>query len=514
MQPTDIATFYDQVPYPRLAYHYTHPDRMAVIGRLFGMQPKSVAHCRVLELGCAAGANLVPLAYTLPRSEFVGVDLSIRQIAEARAMAAALNLDNVRLEQMDLCELNASYGEFDYVVAHGLYSWVPECVQSQVLDVCASVLAPHGIVYVSYNAFPGCHLRRMLRGMAMYHVRSVEHPREIAPQVRGLIEFLAAMARPADSPYALVLHELKQTVAQMSDSGLIHELLEADNHPVLFHDFIRAAEAAGLQYLTEATFADRADLGVKPDVLGRLREQHGEIGSEQYLDFFNGQSFRRTLLCRCEVTLDRSIRSEQVDDFLVASSAETVLANADLAGDTSVRFVTIHGVATSSHRPIFKIALVLLAAQYPLAIPFPELCQKIGLQLGRTLRDDEIVALRGELLSRFMMEKEVIELRLSQPLFTYQPGPLPLASSVAMYQAAQGWPLVTLTHKMTGIPDSNMTHLLPLLDGEHNWEQLVDCLANANVSEARASTSSSCEPHQEVLRKALAYFARHGLLVQ
>ncbi len=510
MQQADIATFYDQIPYPRLAYHYTHPDRMAVLGRLFGMHPQSVERCRVLELGCAAGANLVPLAYTFPQAEFVGIDLSSAQIADARALANAAGLNNVRLEQLDLRDLDGTFGTFDFIIAHGLYSWIPESVQSKVLDVCAKMLSPQGIAYVSYNAFPGGHLRRMLRGMAMYHVRDTDNPREIVGQMRGLIEFLAAMATPADGPYALVLRDLKRTVAQMSDSGLMHEFLEADNRPVLFHDFIRDAEAAGLQYLTEVTFADRAELNVAPDVLQQLRQQHGEVGSEQYLDFLNGQSFRRTLLCRREVALDRDVSGLQVEGFLVASSAQSTASPSDLTSGQVVRFTTVHGVSATSNRPALKVALTTLSECYPQAIPFPQLCQRVGERLGRTLTGDEVAALRGEMLGRFIMEKEVVEFRLNQSVLTHQAGVQPLASPVARYQAERGWPIVTLTHKMASLPDPRMAKVLPLLDGEHAWDQLAEFLFRGAVGDAEKADS---EQLQGLLGTTLAHFARIGLLI-
>lgn len=511
MRQADIATFYDQIPYPRLAHHYTHPDRLAVLGKLFGMRPPAAESCRVLELGCAAGANLIPLAYALPGAEFVGIDLSSKQITEARSFASALELTNVRLEQLDLRELDASFGMFDYIIAHGLYSWIPAEVREQVLQVCGKLLAPQGIAYVSYNAYPGCHLRKMLRGMAMYHVSNTDDPREVVTRVRGLVDFLSEMVRPVNSPYALVLRDLRQTVAQMSDSGLIHELLENDHHPLLFHDFIRAAEAAGLQYLTEATFADRADLNAASGLLEPIRREQGEIGGEQYLDFLSGQSFRRTLLCRQEVPLERDVSAAHVEDFLVASSAQSPASHADVVGDATVRFTTIHGAATAANRPAFKTALAILAECYPSAIPFPRLRQLIAERMQRALNEDDAAALRGELLGRFMMEKEVIEFRLSQPEMSHEAGARPLASSVARCQAAQGWPLVNLTHKMAPTPDPRMASVLSQLNGEHTWVQLEQVLADT-LSDGAAPLPR--DAHSEALRTMLTHFGRHGLLVR
>ncbi|HKD36864.1 MAG TPA: class I SAM-dependent methyltransferase, partial [Pirellulales bacterium] len=82
-----MSSSYDRIPYPRHSYAFTHPDRMATLATLHGMSPPPVARCRVLELGCASGSNLIPMAYALPHSEFVGIDSSHRQMDDARKFA-------------------------------------------------------------------------------------------------------------------------------------------------------------------------------------------------------------------------------------------------------------------------------------------------------------------------------------------------------------------------------------------------------------------------------------------
>ena len=143
-----LATSYDEIPYPRLAFPYTHPSHLATIGRLLGLLPAPVDRCRVLELGCAGGANLVPMAYAIPSSTWVGIDLSERQIAEGRAFADALGLTNVVLEQLDICEAAESladrFGPFDYIIAHGIYSWVPDLVKQALLVGLSAVACSRG----------------------------------------------------------------------------------------------------------------------------------------------------------------------------------------------------------------------------------------------------------------------------------------------------------------------------------------------------------------------------------
>ena len=160
-----MQTDYDEVPYPSLSYAQTHPDRLATIATLLGLQPAPVTHCRVLELGCAGGGNLLPMAQGLPGSEFVGLDVSEAQITAGQTLRQALGLNNLTLTQMDILDVPAGLGQFDYIIAHGIYSWVPPQVRDKVLQVCQDHLAPQGVAYVSYNCYPrlahdGHHPRR------------------------------------------------------------------------------------------------------------------------------------------------------------------------------------------------------------------------------------------------------------------------------------------------------------------------------------------------------------------
>src|SRR5437868_15404402 len=148
-------TSYDEVPYPSLPYPYPHPDHPAVVATLLGLSPARPDRCRVLELGCAGGGNLIPMAYTYPESTFLGIDLSVEQIRQGEELREALGLANIELRAMSILDVDDRFGTFDYIICHGVYSWVPEAVQDKILEVCARHLAPEGIGFVSYNTFPG-----------------------------------------------------------------------------------------------------------------------------------------------------------------------------------------------------------------------------------------------------------------------------------------------------------------------------------------------------------------------
>ena len=208
-----LLASYDAVPYGGGAIASTRPDYVAAAARLRGLRAPDVRRCRVLYLGCATGGNLLSMALTFPESTFVGVDLSPRQIASARAAAQAIGVDNVRFEAMSIADIDDDFGTFDYIVSHGVYSWVPAEIQHAILAVCARNLAPDGIAYVSYNTYPGWHARAVVREMMLFHDRPELSPSDRVQRARDLLESVAKAVPKSDEVYAAVLQEEIHCVA-------------------------------------------------------------------------------------------------------------------------------------------------------------------------------------------------------------------------------------------------------------------------------------------------------------
>src|SRR5262249_45705279 len=157
--------------------------------------------------GCASGGNLIPMAEGLPGSEFVGIDLSERQVAQGRATVADLGLGNIDLRRLNVLDVAPDLGRFDYVIAHGGYSWVPAPVREKLLAVCRGHLAPNGVAFVSYNPYPGWHSRQAVREMMQYHTRHLNDPHARVTQGRGLLTFLAQSVPPENSAYGTMLRQ-------------------------------------------------------------------------------------------------------------------------------------------------------------------------------------------------------------------------------------------------------------------------------------------------------------------
>ena len=152
----ELRKAYDEIPYTNAPEPYTHISRIAAIGRLRGLAPASPSRCRVLELGCADGGNLLPMASHYAESEFVGIDLSPIQVAIGCQRIEELGLPNFELRAANIMELDeTNLGQFDYIILHGVYSWVPVEVRDRILSICSKHLTRNGIVYISYNVYPG-----------------------------------------------------------------------------------------------------------------------------------------------------------------------------------------------------------------------------------------------------------------------------------------------------------------------------------------------------------------------
>ncbi|MGH9351306.1 MAG: methyltransferase domain-containing protein, partial [Terriglobia bacterium] len=199
LQPSvSKPTSYDEVLYPGFSFVQSHPDRLATQATMFGMTPAALESCRILELGCGDGANIIPVAFGLPHSRCLGIDLAARPIAIGQGVIDALGLKNIALRQMDMMDAGKDLGEFDYIIAHGIYSWTPPAVQDKLLAICSENLAPDGVAYVSYNAYPGGHIRQMMRRMMLYHTRNISDPMERVRNGLGFLQGLIASLKEPD----------------------------------------------------------------------------------------------------------------------------------------------------------------------------------------------------------------------------------------------------------------------------------------------------------------------------
>jgi SAM-dependent methyltransferase len=315
-----MRTSYDEVPYESLPFAQTHPDRLATIATLLGLKPPPVGRCRVLEIGCASGGNLIPMALTIPESTFLGIDLSRVQLEQGQQLLQSLPLRNIELKHFNVLDLNRDCGRFDYILCHGVFSWVQAAVQDRILTLCSENLTPHGIAYISYNTYPGWHMRGLIRDLMSYHARQFTLPLHRVQQARNLLDFLARATAAEHTPYSLLLGSELDSIRRQSDSYLFHEHLEESNEPLYFYQFAERAAAHGLRYLADVDLRAMVPANFPPEIANVLQMLSPDlIHLEQYTDFLRNRTFRQTLLCHQNLSPSYALRPQQLTAFHVAS---------------------------------------------------------------------------------------------------------------------------------------------------------------------------------------------------
>jgi methyltransferase-like protein/trans-aconitate methyltransferase len=454
----DAETTYDLVPYESRPYPQAHPDRLATVATLFGARPTQPERCMVLELGCASGGNLIPMAVELPESSLLGLDASARQIDDGRRTIEAVGLSNVELRHADIHETSA-LGTFDYIVCHGVFSWVPAGVRDRILDICAENLAPDGVAYISYNTYPGWHFRGMVREMMRYHAARFDDPATRVRQAAALLDFVASSAAAKEGPYGQLLNEELQLLRRVSGSYLFHEHLEDTNEPLYFHRFVEQAASRGLQYLGEAEVSSMAAYRFPEEVRETLRRISSDwIQAEQYLDFLRNRTFRQTLLCHGDVELDRSVDVARLRDLHVAAAVRPAPPSEGGDADVAAVFRGRGNQEISTRHPQLSAALGLLAETWPGALPFAELCAAAG--AGDS--GDE-GALAAQLL-RLYVSGGPIELHSTAPVFVRTVSDRPQASPLARHQAVESNIVTNLRHERVQLSDLER-FTIRLLDG-------------------------------------------------
>ena len=512
------ASAYDRMVYFGHPFEQTHPDRLATIASLHGMEPAPVSCCRVLELGCADGGNLIPMAYQWPRSEFIGIDLSEQAIAKAVASAASLELGNIRMIRGDILDIGADLGQFDYIIAHGVYSWVPPPVRDKVMAIFRRNLSPAGVAYVSYNAYPGSHLRDIAREMMLFHVRAIGDPQARVDQARRLLEVLAEASNEKEL-YGFLLHGQWERVRDMPDSRLYHDDLEESSRAFYLHQVVEEAAGHGLQYLSDAMHPllslDRLPAPVAA-MISQIPETDA-VGREQYLDFIKGCSFRATLLCHQEVSLRRQMEPASIARYHLIANTVPAAAGFDLNAAEIARFKTADGGTIATDHKLSKAALVHLGTVWPQAVAFRDLVERarslIGAAAGATGDGQaDVEALEKILFS--MACAGPVTLSLCPPRLTTVVSERPEASLLARRQGAEGPMLTNLRHIAVVMEDEQVRRFLALIDGTRTPGEIVrDLNAATPPDPGGGGESGRPEVTREDVAHNLTVMARLGLLV-
>jgi methyltransferase-like protein/SAM-dependent methyltransferase len=476
---SSTISVYDSVPYPSLAFLQTHPDRLAVMGTLFGVNPAAVEHCRVLEIACGNGSNLVPMAYGLPSSEFVGVDLAAKPVELARERIRGLGLKNIRIEAMDLMVVGPDFGEFDYIIAHGVYAWVPKAVQEKILAICKANLSANGIAFISYNTNPAGHVRGILREMMQLHGRCVLETANPVKQGRDFLEVIVK-ATDARSPWKALFEQELKLMFNRNENVVYHDDLGECFLPVSFGDFAEQAAHCGLQFLSEANLSDILEPELGAEALAALSQlaQGDLIAYQQYVDFARYRRFRQTLLCHADLRLRREEVPAHARKLLVASPLKATAERPDGA----VEFTNTRGADTlTTNNPAIIAILRRLEEIWPRAEGFEELANAMLPLVPEEQRTEAVDGLAQAVLR--LGANKLADLRTYELPLAAGVSEKPTASLLARLMVQEGGTVTTLLHTHLHIEDQQGRRFLQLLDGTRDRQALTDALAAESPSE-------------------------------
>lgn len=459
----------------------------------------------MLEIGCSDGGNLIAMALGLPESSFVGIDAAGSSIALGRERVAELGLTNVELLHADLTNLSEPLGQFDYVISHGVYSWVPPPVRAKLLELCRDSLLPDGVAYVSYNAYPGGLLRRAARDLMRFHLGDEPDPgRRIEDGLSALSRLTAGS--PPGSPYRLAMEaELKLLVAAGS-SFVFHDALAPENQPFYFSEFCAAAAQHGLGFLTEAHFVESTEAAALNGLARPLPDGATDelLRAEQYLDFAKGRMFRQTLLVHASALPRRRLSVEQIRQLFVSARIEPAARAEHVGSEELERFQAPRGVQISTDNPVAKTALKMLADAYPRMLSFGELLEAV---LRQTSLSGEAERAAQDLSQVLLIcyANSVVELRSEPARLVLEVSDRPLASPWARLQAREDGGVTNLRHtQVTLTPDAR--RLLCLVDGAHTRLELAQALFGGDEASAEGDDVARVE---QLLRELAAL----GLLI-
>lgn len=519
-QGPEVAAHYDAVPYHGKTFSVTSISRLAGVAQFAGLVPPPIEGARVLEIGCGDGGNLLALATAFPAAHFVGFDASFGQIAKAQEIMLGARVENAELHCRDVSTPPADLGTFDYIIAHGVFSWISPAARTGLLETVRTCLAPGGIAYVSYNCYPGWHTLDGLRHLLLDHSAGISDGPEKIIAVRNLMRLLEqgieAGAMPSMASYLPALKSAKSD----PDWYLFHDLISKHNQPCYFKQFMERAHDHDLKFVGEADFFQMAKGRLPAAVRAQLPADIDPVALGQSIDHFTNAKFRRTLLTHSDTAVGEAGGGDHIERLHLRSRLAPALGvpvGKELLASERIMFEDAFKFFANG--PV-EIATLSVAASYDrLPISVAELQRKVVSLLAehgvQGVQEDavrgDVKSLAGRLvgLGGFIPYTEGVQVAA-------EIGDRPQISSLSLYQAKNEYPWVSsmVPHSVT--TDNISRFILSRMDGALSVDQITDCLAQ-EISVGRLSASSEgktpLESAHNTVQRLLEHAIESGLLL-
>jgi SAM-dependent methyltransferase len=502
---------YDVFPYPSYTFPQTHPDRLASVGRIHGIEVADPTKCRVLEIGCGDGTNLLSHAYALPSSEFVGFDLSETHIARGIETKGSIGANNVQLFQADASVIDMeTLGKFDYIVAHGIFSWVPDLIRERILQIFSECLDQNGVGYISYNAYPGCHIREITAGIMKAGADGRDNPAEMVEHGIAFLDSISSAAENGSLYQNMLRLELDQ-IRERSIQNVFHDDLSTSNRPFYFTEFVSMIEPYGLEFFAEsdpiASNVSKLSNGARTLLEGVRSDL---IRFEQCLDLITGRRFRSSLICRKGASARQFTGKPDIKNIFLSSQVKTDADAGSIANDSPVRFEGSKGASFTINHPLTKSLIVTLRSVWPAALPIDTAFSRASNEIGGYSDEDESRT-RDYLYQLYV--GGFVKFGCYSPKFASKAGEFPVASAFARWQINEQLEnLTTLAGKNLRTTDPVLRLIISLLDGTRDRNQLViEIMAATEVPDNERAAFRDALP--EIIEGQLTQIAAAGLLI-
>jgi methyltransferase-like protein len=393
----------------------------------------------------------------------VGFDLAESSIAAGQKVADALQVTNLNLRVQDMMDYPDSDGPFDYIIAHGFYSWVPEPVREKMWLTLRRLLAPQGIAFVSYNAQPGGHLRTLVRDMMLFHTRGAPDAVTKVKQTQAFLGFLEEGMAGTDQHIQLLKAEVARIRAFLP-GHLFHDDIAPTNDAFYIHEFVSRAASHDLSYITDADFPSTSDARMPTatrSALTQIAEDH--LLKQVYLDFLQCRRFHQALLCHADVTVNRDPKPEALREFYLGGviSREPDQENA---------WNSVRGGRMRTSNPVAAAVLDAIGDHWPARWSFEALSVEVQRRSGETREEVDRV-----------MESVLWEAFVTGMINAWaEPAPCvttisekPVSSALARYMLEHSDSVTTLLHSTVVVGDSAGRQLIALCDGTRDYATLV-----------------------------------------
>ena len=473
-----IAKEYDELPYSSYPFEYNRPENLRSIAAIFNYEAAPLEKARVLELGCASGGNLIRFAMDYPKSYTLGIDISEKQIEVGQKQIKELKIKNLELKHLSITDLDDSYGKFDYIICHGVFSWVPENVREAILEIGNKLLSKNGLMFVSYNTLPGWNMISTIRDFMIYHASNFIEINDKVQQSKAAINFLNQSLEGKDSAHARFMQESAKGLLDKEDHYLRHEYLASENKAFYFYEFIDLVKEHSLDYLGDSDL-HRMFVGNLPkSAAEKLATINDLIRTEQYIDFIKNTQFRCTILCRPGANIARNITMDVVRKlyFCCYLKASKEMDLSKITDNEEILFYLdeTNTANIAARTPAIKAILYSFANNIGRAMSVDDLIsESLKIYNNKTEIEQEMANSLGR-----MIFSGYFKIFADKPKSVYEISDKPSVSDLALHQAKsfsenrKNW-FTNQNNQMIGLSIHQM-YILPLLNGKNTIAEIKE----------------------------------------